>query len=240
MAIFAIGDLHLSFSTDKPMCIFGENWKGHHEKIRQNWIENVRPHDTVLIPGDISWALRLEEARVDLDWIKSLPGKKIICKGNHDYWWTSTQKLRAAYPEFDFIFNTFSVAEGIAICGTRGWNCPKKSELERAESERSTELKDEIRIYNRELIRLRASLEAAKAQGYEDIITMLHYPPTNEKKERSGFVELMKEFGVSQMIYGHLHGEYSYDFSHRGYYEGIEYNLVSCDYTDFKLVKLRP
>ncbi|MDR5658535.1 metallophosphoesterase [Serpentinicella sp. ANB-PHB4] len=228
MSLYAIGDLHLSFSSEKPMDIFGEQWERHYEKIEQSWKLTVSEDDTILIPGDISWAISLQEASKDLEWIHKLPGKKIFIKGNHDYWWTSLTKINGLYDNMMFIQNTFETYEDYAICGTRGWNCPGSYHFTQKDN----------KIYNREANRLKLSLEAAKKAGYDKIICMLHYPPTNEKFEPSLFTEVIKEHEVEQVIYGHLHGKDAYNIGLQGEFEGIHYKLTSCDYLDFKPLKI--
>lgn len=222
MALYAISDLHLAFNSDKPMDIFGEKWVKHDEKIKSNWIEKVSEEDLVLIAGDVSWAMTATESQGDLDWINDLPGRKIISKGNHDYWWGSITKLNKLYENTKFLQNNFYIYEDYAICGTRGWICPG--------SDKFTS-KDE-KIYSRELIRLRLSLEEAKKAGYNKYIVMLHYPPTNEKFEGSGIQEILKEYQVETVIYGHLHGP-ALGRLLEGNVDGIEYIMTSADYIDF-------
>lgn len=223
MALYAISDLHLAFNSDKPMDIFGEKWSKHDEKIKKNWLEIVKPEDTILIAGDISWAMKTEDSLYDLNWINELPGKKIISKGNHDYWWGSISKLNKMYEDTKFLQNNFYIYEDYAICGTRGWMCPG--------TDKFTE-KDE-KIYSRELLRLRLSLESAKKAGYTKFIVMIHYPPTNERFEESGFVEIFKEYNVLKVIYGHLHGP-ALGRVLNGNVDGIEYIMTSADYVDFR------
>ncbi|MEQ8154587.1 MAG: metallophosphoesterase [Clostridiaceae bacterium] len=227
MALYAISDLHLSFTADKPMGIFGEKWEGHEEKIKENWIRNINPEDTVLIAGDISWSMKHDESMEDLGWISSLPGRKIIVKGNHDYWWGSITKLNSLFENMNFMQNNFFTYEDWAICGSRGWICPGSDKFT---------LKDG-KIYNRELNRFRLSLDAAKKAGYEKFICMMHYPPTNEKLAPSGFVDLFKEYGVTRVVYGHLHGPALANVLN-GENDGIEYIMTSCDYIDFNPVKI--
>ena len=223
MALYTISDLHLGFNVEKPMDIFGDKWKDHCSKIKENWLSKITEEDTVLIAGDISWSLREEDSKYDLDWINDLPGKKIISKGNHDYWWGSISKLNAMYENTKFLQNNFQVYKEYGICGTRGWTCPGGDKYT---------AKDE-KIYKREQIRLRLSLEAAKKSGFEKFIVMLHYPPTNEKFEESGFTEIIKEYNVEKVIYGHLHGPVLLGNLLNGYFQGIEYILTSADYLNF-------
>lgn len=222
MALYAISDLHLAFNDNKPMDIFGEKWRNHDQKIKENWIEKVKDEDTVLIAGDISWAMRAEDSKADLKWIDDLPGKKIISKGNHDYWWGSINKLNSMFEKTRFLQNNYFIYGEYAICGTRGWISPG--------TERFTE-KDN-KIYLRELIRLRLSLDGAKKAGYKKFIVMLHYPPTNEKFEESGFTSIIKEYCVEKVIYGHLHGP-GLSKVLNGFYDGVEYIMTSVDFIDF-------
>ena len=223
MALYTISDLHLGFNVEKPMDIFGDKWKNHCGKIKKNWLEKITDDDMVLIAGDISWSLKEEDSKYDLDWINELPGKKIISKGNHDIWWNSISKLNAMYENTKFLQNNFYVYEDYAICGTRGWICPG--------SDKFTSKDD--KIYKRELIRLRLSLESAKKQGFDKFIVMLHYPPTNETFEESEVIKILKEYNVEKVIYGHLHGPVLYGEVLDGNLDGIEYILTSADYLNF-------
>ena len=156
MALYAISDLHLALNTDKPMDIFGEKWRNHHEKIKENWNNKITEEDTVLIAGDISWSMKSDESKDDLDWIDALPGKKIIIKGNHDYWWGSISKLNKMYENTKFIQNNFFTYKDWAICGSRGWICEGSDKFTQKDK----------KIFDREQIRLRLSLEEAKKAGY--------------------------------------------------------------------------
>lgn len=224
MSIYAIADLHLSFDEriDKPMDIFGSQWENHAERLKENWIKTVTDEDIVIIPGDISWALVKDEAYKDIEWIHNLPGKKVITKGNHDLWWTGITKLNKLYDDVYFLQNTIYEAEGVAICGSRGWLCPGYDGF----------TEQDEKIYRRELLRLEASLEMAKKAGFEEIIGVLHYPPTNDKFQKSGFTELFEKYGVKTVIYGHLHGKDSYKHGLQANYNGVNYSLVSLDYLD--------
>ncbi|AOY78495.1 metallophosphoesterase [Clostridium formicaceticum] len=228
MALYAIGDLHLSSKVDKPMDIFGPQWTMHHEKIKEHWYNNVKQEDTVLVPGDISWGINMEEAMEDLKWIEALPGKKILLKGNHDYWWSSITKLNDTFATLKFLQNNYFAYEDYAICGTRGWISPNGNKFTQQDE----------KVYYREVHRLKLSLDSAKKAGYTKIVCMLHYPPTNEQHEPSLFTEVCEEYGVSMVIYGHLHGKESYDAGVKGIYHGIPYYLVSCDYLEFQLYQL--
>ncbi|MBU5454967.1 metallophosphoesterase [Caproiciproducens sp. MSJ-32] len=227
MALYAISDLHLAFTTDKPMDIFGKKWFKHDEKIKNNWLKKVKEEDTVLIAGDVSWSMNSKESKEDLDWIDVLPGRKIVSKGNHDYWWTGITKLNNMYEKTKFLQNNFYTYEDYAICGSRGWILNS--------SDKFTQ-KDQ-KILNRELIRLRLSLDAAVKSGYEKIIVMIHYPPVNEKKEASVFTDLFKEYKVEKVIYGHIHGPALSNVLD-GEFDGIEYIMTACDYLDFNPRKI--
>ncbi len=228
MALYAIGDLHLSFSVDKPMDIFGEAWVRHEQQIKESWMAQVKESDTVLIPGDISWATGFEEAKADLQWIDDLPGTKVLLRGNHDYWWTSLKKMKEAFPKLEFLQNNFYEYESHMICGTRGWVCPNKQNFDDHDE----------KIYNRELIRLKLSLESAKKASDKPIIVMTHYPPTNDQFEPSGFTEIYETYDVSKVIFGHLHTEVSFKSGLQGTIRGVDYQLVSSDYVQFQLQKI--
>lgn len=232
MKIFAIGDLHLSFdkpvdvvewvnnSQHKPMEEVDEFWKQHARRIYDSWRRTVSDGDVVLVPGDISWAMRLEEARYDLDFLGMLPGTIICVQGNHDYWWQSISRVRAAVPtNLRMIQNDHVEIGGLKFCGSRGWVCPN-SVLYKDEDEK---------IYRRELIRMENSLRGA---GEGRKIVLMHYMPTNEKYEYSGFIELFEKYGVETAVYGHLHARACrYRLPDRAW--GIKFNLVSADYLNF-------
>lgn len=226
--IYTIGDLHLGSQVEKPMSIFGVNWQEHPGKIYEDWIKTVEPEDAVLIPGDTSWGMTLEEALPDLRWIDNLPGRKYFIKGNHDYWWKSINRLNQLSETMHFIQNQFYAYRDIAICGTRGWACPGTLGFT---------MQDQ-KIYQREAIRLELSLQSAKRAGYDRIIGMIHYPPANENKEPSLFTQLFETYAVEQVVYGHIHGEDSFSMGSLGWINHIYYQLVSCDYLDFKLAAL--
>ncbi len=228
MSFFAISDLHLSFFKDKPMDIFGDNWKNHHIKIKDNWLEVIGNDDFVLVPGDISWAKTLEEFKPDVEFIHSLPGKKIFISGNHDYWWGSTAALNEMYDDMVFMKNSYIPFDDFALCGTRGWLCPNDTFF----------TPHDEKIYLREAGRLERSLNMAVLDGFKKIMVMNHYPPTNDKKENSLFVDIIKKYPVEKVIYGHLHGENSFYSSFQGIVDGIEYILVSADYLNFMPVKI--
>lgn len=229
MKIFAIGDTHLSGEPPfKPMDIFGDHWKDHWNKIKAHWLEEVSDNDVVLLAGDISWAMKLEEALPDLQALIALPGKKMLIRGNHDYWWQTVTKMNKAIKnELIFLHNSFAPAGEHAVCGSRGWLCP---------GDRSFTAEDQP-IYERELLRVRSSLESAKKAGHEKLILMLHYPPVNDRHEPSGFTDLLGEFGVEICIFGHLHSEAARS-APSGIINGAACYLVACDALDFKLKRI--
>lgn len=205
------------------MDIFGPSWVNHHEKVRKNWEEKVGEEDLVIIPGDVSWGLRADEAMADLRWIHRLPGRKVITKGNHDLWWTSVTRLNRLYDDMTFLQNhCYMTAEGVAVCGTRGWICPGTEGFDEHDE----------KIYNRELLRLEFSLKEAEKAGAKMIIAALHYPPTNDKLQGSGFTRMLEDFNVRMCVYGHLHGKDAFKNGIKGVFNGIEYRLVSLDYVE--------
>jgi predicted phosphohydrolase len=228
LKIFAIGDLHLGFAVEKPMDIFGDNWIAHENTIKKNWMKTVSDDDLVLIPGDISWASHFSDAKVDLDWIDALPGRKILSKGNHDYWWQSMAKMTGKFKTIDFLHNNYYGVGEIAICGTRGWVCPNDVEF----------TEQDEKIYKREAIRLRLSLESAVKAEYERFIVMLHYPPTNDKMLTSLFTDIIKEYGVEKVVFGHLHSFGANEYTFKGMHYGTEYLLTSADYLKFSLIEI--
>jgi len=228
MALFAISDLHLSLGGEKPMDIFGSEWADHHLKIKENWGKIVSDDDVVILGGDLCWAMKLEDAQQDFAFVHQLPGKKVLFKGNHDYWWQSYSKVVRALPESLYAVqnNYFAYENGIAICGTRGWTIP---------GEYSTEL--DGKIFKREKMRLELSLGQAQNDGYEKFIVTLHYPPFIRYEEDEGFAEIMKKYNVKICLYGHLHGA-DHQRAYTGEQEGISYYFISCDYLGFKPLRL--
>ena len=234
MAIFAIADFHLSFNENKPMNIFGEKWQNHEEKIKQDWLKKVTEKDTVLLPGDFSWSMYLKDTKADFEYLDKLPGRKILLKGNHDYWWSTLNKMQKYVEEnnfknIDFLYNNSYEVEGNIIAGTRGWV-------------QSNEQEDK-KMINRESIRLELSIKDGIQKFGEDkpIIICMHYPPyTNYNKQNlidSPFIEIMRKYNVKKCIYGHLHGE-SIKEAIQGNIKGIDTTLVSADGVDFKLIKI--
>ena len=233
MSIYAISDLHLSFGDNKPMDIFGVNWENHAEKIKENWIKKVKEDDLVLLPGDFSWAMYLKDTYKDFEFLNSLPGKKLLLKGNHDYWWTTIKKMREYLEEnnfknIDFIYNNSYEFEDKIIVGTRGWQDGKTAE--------------DRRLIKRENFRLELSLKDGLKKYGEDkeIIVCMHYPPFGSYEElEMNYIKTMKKYNVSTCIYGHLHGETAQKEAKEGNINDIKFKLVSCDYTKFDLVELK-
>ncbi|MBD1373207.1 metallophosphoesterase [Hazenella sp. IB182357] len=241
MTIFALSDPHLSFNKavnlynvdpskdiDKPMDIFG--WDKHYDQIRDHWLDVVKEEDTVLIPGDISWAMKIEKAIHDFKWINQLPGRKIMSPGNHCYYAHSKKKIRDALPpNMEWIDADYTIVEGRIIAGTRGWNLP---------GDRFYKEEDDRKIYERQIGRLRIALqEATKKHPGSEKWVMLHYPPITKRATESGFMDVMKEFGVTLCVYGHLHGKAIYD-AIQGNVDGVELKLVACDAIGFRPLHL--
>lgn len=219
MSIFAISDLHLSFGTDKPMNIF-RGWDNHTQRLEANWKRLIKPEDTVILPGDFSWALKLEESAEDFRFLENLPGKKILLKGNHDLWWSTAKKLREFWEEngfssMDIVYNNCLVAEGFAVAGTRGWFYDNTGSK---------------KVLLREAGRLDASLKAAEATGLP-ILTFLHYPPVYGEFVCDEILDVLKAHNIKKVYYGHIHGA-GFNNAVKSY-DGIEFKLISCDCIDF-------
>jgi len=226
MALYAIGDFHLSFSNDKPMDKFGSVWKNHEKKITKYWNKMVKPEDTVVLTGDHSWGRNLRESAKDLEFIEALPGRKILLRGNHDMFWDAkkTGKLNEEYAgRLEFLQNNYFVYKDYALVGTKGYAFENLDTYEHFE-----------KIRDRELERLRISFEDAKKAGHDKYIMFLHYPPTSIGEQESCFTRIAEEYGASKVIYSHCHGRDRFDDSFKGYVNGIEYKLVSGDYLKFK------
>ncbi|AWN22604.1 phosphohydrolase [Deinococcus irradiatisoli] len=225
MRVFAIADLHLAFSVPKPMTVFGPQWAGHPQAIFEQWRAEVREDDLVLLPGDLSWAMRLPEAMHDLAPVAALPGTKVLLRGNHDYWWPTISRLRAALPPGMFAVQNGALRFGpVVVCGTRGWLTPGSEAFG----------PEDAKIYARETERLRLSLQAARdlADDTTTTLLMLHYPPTGPQLTASAFTDLIDEYRPAQVLYGHLHGlpiERSLQS-----WNGIPAHLVAADVLKFK------
>ena len=220
MAIYVLGDPHLSFSSDKPMDVFGSYWKDHPKKIRKEWKKKVKKKDTVILAGDLSWAMSLKEAEQDLRFLHELPGKKILLKGNHDYWWETVSKMTRFFEErkwddFEILYNNSILCEGIALCGTRGWEAAGGSE------------QDE-KILQREVQRLEHSL--ASAPSDRERVVVLHYPPIDGN--HAPYEEVLQKYGVRRCYYGHIHGKAARE-SRPSERNGIFYTLISADGVGF-------
>ena len=223
MALYAIGDLHLCLGADKPMDVFGGAWVGYMDKLREG-LDVIGPEDTTVLLGDLSWALDLQQAREDFAFINAIPGRKIMLKGNHDYWWSTAAKFHKFCQENGFenmhvLNNNHFEYDGIAICGTRGWFF----------EEEKSGTHDE-KVFRRELLRLEASLKSA---GEQQKLVFLHYPPRYKGYECPEILELLKKYEVRRCFYGHLHGA-SHGLAMEGVWDGVDFKLVSADRLGFR------
>ena len=227
MALYAIGDTHLSLGSDKPMDVFWCGWTGYVDKLREGF-KLVSPEDTVVVCGDVSWGMSLEEAKPDFSFLNALPGaRKLLLKGNHDYWWTTASKMQAFFAEngfstLDILHNNCHFYEETALCGTRGWF------YEEDRGEHSA------KIFNRELIRLEASLKAA---GERNKLCFLHYPPLYQGYRCQEIINLLEQYQVQTCCYGHLHGG-SHRLAVTGRQGEVEYRLIAADYVGFRPVRI--
>ena len=235
MKVFAISDLHLSTSVEKPMDIFGDGWQNHFEHISADWKQKVSADDIVLLGGDMSWGITIDEARADYELVSALPGKKAVVKGNHDLYWNSLSKMRAAFPEYDFLQNNayryyhVGDSKGVVVAGTRGWNLPSGKDF----------TEQDKKIYERELIRIDLSLSYAqnKRQDGDLLVVMMHYPPFDATYDESEFTKIFEKYGVNVVLYGHLHGKNARVKPHVSK-NGVDYLLTSCDLVDNKLIEV--
>ena len=230
MALYTIADLHLPLGKDKPMDIFGSAWNNYIERLKYNWQRKISKEDTVVMPGDFSWATYLQEAYKDFEFLNSLNGKKIILKGNHDYWWTTKSRMNRfvaenGFSDIEFMHNNCIEYNGIALCGTRGWKNPS--------CERFSE--EDKKIFDREVIRMELSLKEAK--DFEKIYVFMHFPPISPTREKNDLTELLQEYNVKKCFYGHLHS-LSHRFAVNGIIDNIEYRLISADYLQFDPYKV--
>ncbi|OJU15875.1 MAG: serine/threonine protein phosphatase [Clostridiales bacterium 43-6] len=226
MSLFAIADLHLSLGTDKPMDVF-KGWTDYISRLEKNWRAIVKEQDVVVIPGDISWAMRLSETVKDFALIHSLPGKKLFLKGNHDYWWATMQKMQKflienGFTSIDFVHNNAVAYENYAICGTRGWFFDAKDHNEK--------------VILREAARLQASIDAAKARNLIPVV-FLHYPPVTKDQVCDEIFSVLVNEKIERCYYGHIHGAGCYN-AVNGIYEGVKFSLVSCDFLEFLPLKI--
>lgn len=235
MSLFALSDLHLSFAAEKPMDIFGQRWQDHALRIEKNWRAAVSEEDTVVLAGDLSWAIDLENAEPDLRFLDALPGRKIISRGNHDYWWATAAKMKAFFAQkgigsISLLHNNAFSAEGFIICGSRGWyqdekDAPKTSDYEK--------------IVLREALRLDLSLsegEKLRGEGQEEMLAFLHFPPVFRSFECPELLDVLTKHGIRRCFFGHIHGVYDFPsvFTHRG----IEFRMTSADYLGFLPMKI--
>ena len=234
MAIYTIGDLHLSFNENKPMSIFGENWEGYEEKVKENWIKLVTEKDLVVLPGDFSWSMYLKDTYKDFEYLNSLPGKKLLLKGNHDYWWSTVNSMRNYikennFKDIDFLYNNAYEYENKVIVGTRGWAFGEDAEGKK--------------MIQREVARLELSIKnGIDTFGEEkEIIAFMHYPPIIKQdvqnNEMNVFIQMLKKYDITKCYYGHLHSTAIKD-AVEGEHFGIDFKLVSADALNFNLVKV--
>ena len=234
MSIYAIADLHLLFLHNKPMDIFGDNWENHAEKIKDNWIKKVRQEDYIILPGDFSWEMNLEDTKLDFEYLSNLPGKKILLKGNHDYWWTTVSKMNKflkenSYTGIEFLYNNSYLIDNRIIAGTRGWNIQDTD--------------SDSKMVKRENARLELSIQDGINRFGKDkeIIVFMHYPPINRNvngiTEKTDFVKTLEKYNIHRCYYGHLHGT-SHKDAIEGNVQGIEYKLISADYLKFDLIEI--
>lgn len=228
MKIFAIADLHLSNDESKPMDIFGAQWENHFARIREDWLSKVSEEDIVLLPGDLSWEMKLEAAVSDIHRVAALPGRKVLIRGNHDYWWSSIGRVRENLPAGMYAIQNDAVTiDGYTFCGTRGWVLPGEDSDE-----------DDERIRLRELGRLRLSVDSAlRIAGEGPIICLLHYPPLLEAMRDTDVTALIEQTPIREVVYGHLHGN-ALKGAFRGVHNGVNYHQVSCDGIGFKLEQI--
>lgn len=239
VALYALGDLHLSFQTNKPMDAFGRVWKNHERKIEKHVNKLVKPEDTLVLTGDHSWGRKLPECMEDLAFIERLPGRKILLRGNHDMFWDAkkTERLNEEFAgRLFFLQNNFAVYKDYALVGTKGYTFEGPFYLNRRgqilgwDEEKEVQAK---KLVDREMARLRESFCQAQAAGYKKFIMFLHYPPTNILEKTSPFTEIAREYGVEAVVYSHCHGERRFGDSIHGEFQGIRYMLVSGDYLNF-------
>ena len=227
--IYSIADLHLSFGTNKPMDVFS-GWTNYTERIRNNWQRLVEPDDTVVIAGDISWAMKLNDINKDFEYIQSLNGKKIILKGNHDYWWTTKSKMDkyiadSGFDSIRILHNNYYVVEDTAICGTRGWFYDAEKD-------------EDMLILKREVGRLKMSIEPAVSAGYKPVV-FLHYPPIYNGMECTEIMDVLREYEIEKCFYGHVHGGNAAKKAFIGEKDGISFKLTACDYVNFTPLSIK-
>lgn len=232
MALFGLSDLHLSHRANKPMDVFGDHWVGHVARMAASWDAMVGPKDVVLCPGDLSWAMRLEEAREDLDWIAARPGIKVLCRGNHDYWWSSISKVRGVLgPGMHALQNDAVDLGDYVVCGSRLWACPGALDFEPQDQ----------KVFEREVTRLKLSLDAAKAMARgRPLVVAVHYPPFAANGKHTAFSRLICEAAPVLCVYGHLHGARAHASAVEGLVDGVPFHLIACDKLGFVPKALLP
>lgn len=229
MSLFAIADLHLSFGADKSMDVF-PGWQDYTVRLEKNWRAIVKTEDTVVISGDISWGMKLEETKKDFTFLNDLPGKKLLIKGNHDYWWSTKKKMDSFFEENGFhtlsiVFNSAVSVGNVCVCGTRGWFYDAETDADK-------------KILNREVGRLNASIDIAEMVGLEPVV-FLHYPPVYGDMECREILDVLLERNIKRCYYGHIHGGNAAKKAVTGLYKGVNLQLISCDYTGFTPVLIR-
>ncbi len=229
MKIYAISDLHLDFEKKKPMDIFGKSWENHEEKIFDNWQKTIKEDDIVLMPGDISWAINLDKGINDLERIDNLNGKKIITKGNHDYWWSTNSKLKKLYLDsIVFLQNNSFKYKNVQVFGTRGWIDKSSEDFN----------EKDLKIFEREIHRLELSFECGTDLKKSYNIALLHYPPFDTKGNPNEFVQVMKKHNIKTCVYGHLHSAEGHRYIVEGNISNINFICSSADYIDFLPVEI--
>ena len=223
MSLFAIADLHLSLSGEKPMDVFS-GWENYTQRIQENWNKLVSDDDTVVIAGDISWSMKLEDCYADFDYIHKLKGKKLLLKGNHDYWWATKKKMddylfENGFDDIQIIHNNAKIVGDVAVCGTRGWMY-------------NSETENDIKIMNREVGRLKASIEEAISLEKKPIV-FLHYPPAYDNFVSQILLDVLHEYNIKNCYYGHIHGKLASKKIITGDFQGINMSLIACDYLKF-------
>ena len=233
MALYTISDLHLPLGVDKPMDVFGKSWENYVYRLEENWRANISAADCVVLPGDFCWAINLEEAKKDFEFLNALPGIKVLLKGNHDYWWDTLSKVEnfmtaCGYCDMHFVQNNCFVYENTAVCGTRFWQSPTFEHLSA----------QDMKIYQRELGRVELSLQAAQKTELKDIVLFVHYPPILNGNADAAFLSLVQKYGVRDVYYGHLHSV-PHTFERIQTFEDVNFHLVSCNCIGFDPVLVR-
>ena len=238
MSLFVISDTHLSFSTDKPMDVFGNRWQYYDLKLESAWRDLINENDTVVIGGDVSWAMNFNEALADLRFLNNLPGKKLLCRGNHDYWWSTMSKLRKFFineqglESIDFLYNNSFETDDFIICGSRGWF---------NDSGLAPNGVDYKKIVSREAMRIAMSIEEGKKKAElsgicKEILVFLHFPPIYHEYRCDEIINVLQEYGIQRCYYGHIHNVY--DIPQSFFEDGIEFTITSADYLDFYPLKI--